>query len=246
VLTLLPSISANIASTDVLESLFDDSILDLCESLLIDSDEDMESKMNADPRLSELLPALTKAIRGRYEITQKHQCFVPGSYQEKEVRPRSQQEAAYSDSTITTFVPVKGVQVSNNMTAEGFRKIGMLQKLLSNGVINPGKSGPLFWDEPESNMNPKLMKPLVECLLTLSRNGQQIIIATHDYVLLKWIDLLANSDRGDHVLFHALHADLESKKITVNSSDDFLVTSETAISNVFAELYDADIERALG
>ena len=56
-------------------------------------------------------------------------------------------------------------EYSANAMAEGFRKAGMLSRLLETGVIQPGVSGPLFWDEPESNMNPKLMKLLVQILL---------------------------------------------------------------------------------
>ena len=83
----------------------------------------------------------------------------------------------------------ENAEYSANSMAEGFRKAGMLSRLLETGAIQPGVSGPLFWDEPESNLNPKLMKLLVHILLELSRNGQQIILATHDYVLLKWFDL---------------------------------------------------------
>jgi len=79
----------------------------------------------------------------------------------------------------------ENAEYSANAMAEGFRKAGMLARLLETGAIQPGVSGPLFWDEPESNLNPKLMKLLVQILLELSRNGQQIILATHDYVLLK-------------------------------------------------------------
>ena len=53
------------------------------------------------------------------------------------------------------------------------------------------KSGPLFWDEADCSLNPNLMKLLVQILLELSRNGQQIILTTHDYVLVKWFDLLS-------------------------------------------------------
>ena len=88
-------------------------------------------------------------------------------------------------------------EYSANVVAEGFRKAGMLARLLETGVIQPGISGTLFWDEPESNLNPKLMRLLVEILLELSRNGQQIIIATHDYVFLKWFDLLKDKGKGE-------------------------------------------------
>jgi AAA15 family ATPase/GTPase len=117
---------------------------------------------------------------------------------------------------------------------------------LSNGTISPGSSGPLFWDEPESNMNPKLMKLLVQTILELSRNGQQIILGTHDYVLLKWLDLLADKGKGDHVRYHSIYQNGEKNDLRIETSDDYSTVSRSAISNAFAELYDEDIKRALG
>ena len=70
------------------------------------------------------------------------------------------------------------------LAAEGFRKLGILQRLIENGHILPNATGPLFWDEPESNLNPSLMKQLVIILLEMAREGQQIFLATHDYVVL--------------------------------------------------------------
>ncbi len=136
--------------------------------------------------------------------------------------------------------------ISTSMTAEGFRKIGALQMLLLNRSVHPGIRGPLFWDEPEANMNPKLMKTVVEVLLELSRNGQQIIVTTHDYVLLKWFDLLMDKGKADHVRFHSLKRAGESGQIVVESTDDYSVISKSSISDAFAELYDEDVRRALG
>ena len=48
----------------------------------------------------------------------------------------------------------ENTEFSANTMAEGFRKIGILSRLLETGAIQPGVSGPLFWDEPESNLNP--------------------------------------------------------------------------------------------
>jgi predicted ATPase len=128
--------------------------------------------------------------------------------------------------------------------AEGFRKAGMLLRLLETTAIQPGISGPLFWDEPETNMNPKLMRLLVEILLEMSRMDQQIIIATHDYVLLKWLDLQLL--KTDHIRFHTLYQDDSTGEIKVESVDSFSGIKKNAISNTFAELYDEDVKRALG
>jgi energy-coupling factor transporter ATP-binding protein EcfA2 len=130
-------------------------------------------------------------------------------------------------------------EYSANVIAEGFRKIGMLSRLLLTGSIQPGVSGPLFWDEPETNMNPKLMKLLVQIMLELSRNGQQIVLATHDYVLLKWFDLLKDKGLGDHVRFHSLYKDETSRDVIVKSTDDYLAIAPNPIGDTFNDLIKA-------
>ncbi len=124
-------------------------------------------------------------------------------------------------------------EYSANSIAEGFRKAGMLSRLLETGSIQPGVSGPLFWDEPEANLNPKLLKLLVQILLELSRNGQQIILATHDYVLLKWFDLLMDEGKDDHVLFHSLYHDHETAEIKAASTEDYLKIAPNPIDEAF-------------
>lgn len=128
------------------------------------------------------------------------------------------------------------VEYSANSIAEGFRKLGVLSRLLETGAITPGNNSPLFWDEPESNMNPKLMNLLVHILLELSRNGQQIILSTHDYVLLKWFDLLMDKEKEDQVRFHSLYRDPESKEIKIDSTDDYLAIAPNPISGAFNDL----------
>jgi len=137
-------------------------------------------------------------------------------------------------------------EFSANSMAEGFRKAGMLSRLLETGAIQPGVSGPLFWDEPETNMNPKLMKLLVEIMLELSRNGQQIVIATHDYVLLKWFDLLMDNDKDDHVRFHMLYRNALSNEIDVKSVDDYQLISPNAIADTFNDLTKEQVRLKMG
>ena len=146
----------------------------------------------------------------------------------------------------TKFIANKGESISVNMAAEGIRKLGVIQLLLQNRQFNPGQTGTLFWDEPETNMNPKLMRLLVEILLELSRNGQQIVIATHDYVLLKWIDLLMDADKDDHVLFHTLYRDQDTSAIKVASTDDYLNITPNPIDEAFGLLINQEIEKDMG
>lgn len=134
-----------------------------------------------------------------------------------------------------TFKTSDGTEYSVNAIAEGFRKIGILARHLETGIITPGVSGPLLWDEPESNLNPKLMRLFVEVLLELSRNGQQIILTTHDYVLLKWFDLLMDKGKGDHVRYHTLYRK-DNGSVQIKSTDDYKVIANNPISEAFTDL----------
>lgn len=77
------------------------------------------------------------------------------------------------------------------LLAEGLRKLATIMQLLSNGSLATGDT--LFWDEPEANLNPKLIKLVAFVMHTLSENGIQVIAATHSYFLLKELDLLSKS-----------------------------------------------------
>jgi len=232
-----------------IEMIFDGTYVDLAKQLLqTGADDDSQSLAN-DPRFSSVVRELVDLVGGRYKLDQNGGfLFEAGKYMEKAKPDRSKSKAGqmYQDSTDTHFLPTGKNALSSNMTAEGFRKVGVLHRLLCNGVIAPGDDTPLIWDEPESNLNPKLMKQLVQALLELSRNGQQIILATHDYVLLKWFDLLMDEGKEDHVRFHVLVKNESAKGVGVISTDEYSQLSKNAISNTFAELYDAEIERSLG
>lgn len=136
-------------------------------------------------------------------------------------------------------------EYSANAMAEGFRKAGILARLLATGVIQPGISGPLFWDEPESNLNPKLMRLLVEILLELSRSGQQVIVATHNYVFLKWFDLLSDPAKEDHVRYHSLY-NTPDDGVRVESTDSYESVAHNAIDDAYGELTDEQIRKDMG
>lgn len=138
----------------------------------------------------------------------------------------------------------ESTEYSSNAMAEGFRKAGMLSRLLETGAIQPGSSGPLFWDEPETNMNPKLMRLLVEILLELSSNGQQIILATHDYVLLKWFDLLIDKNKDD-VSFHTLFRD-EAGNVKIDTVKDYRSITPNVIADTFNDLTKEQVNKKMG
>ncbi len=74
------------------------------------------------------------------------------------------------------------------LLAEGLRKVAMLARLISTGALLD--KGCLFWDEPESNLNPKIIKTLAACLVALANAGVQVFIASHSLFLLREIELV--------------------------------------------------------
>ena len=103
-----------------------------------------------------------------------------------------------------TFYVVKtdGRKVDFSLEAEGFRKLGLLWKLIRNGLLEKGTV--LLWDEPEANLNPELFPLVVDILLELEKAGIQIFIATHSYNLAKYFEIRREKEK--QVLFHNLYS----------------------------------------
>lgn len=248
VLSLVRGLTADQPDLPTIERIFDDGYLDLARQLVREDANDLNAKIQFDPKFASIVPRLANLIGGQYLLEKGRFVFEPGRYEEKDAATRSKAQHAqmYQDSTEWKFVTTSMHRLSSGMTAEGFRKIGVLQRLLNNGSLNPGTSGPLLWDEPESNLNPKLMKDLVLALLELARNGQQIILATHDYVLLKWFDLLMDKGKGDQVRFHVLSWDADTGQVRHYSMDDYRAIEPNAIAETFNELTKEQVARKMG
>lgn len=90
------------------------------------------------------------------------------------------------------------------LVAEGLRKLGMLARLIATGALLD--KGCLFWDEPEANLNPRIIKRVASSIVDLSLGGIQVFIATHSLFLLREIEmLLAGGNRGVDARFFGLH-----------------------------------------
>ena len=80
-----------------------------------------------------------------------------------------------------------GRKTEFSLEAEGLRKLGLLWKLVRNGLLE--KDSILLWDEPEANLNPELYPLIAEILLELQKNGVQIFLATHSYNFAKYLEM---------------------------------------------------------
>ena len=127
------------------------------------------------------------------------------------------------------------------LLAEGFRKLGLIWKLIQNGVL--AKGSVLFWDEPETNLNPKLMKTVISILLELQRNGVQVFLTTHDYVVLKEFDL--QSKETDEILYHSLYRSEESGELEAASTSSYYDISPNVIDETFGDLITRDINKTM-
>ena len=139
------------------------------------------------------------------------------------------------------FLEGKHSRLEFSLLAAGIRKLALLWLLIRNGSLPAGSV--LFWDEPETNLNPKLYGVLIQALLELQRAGVQIFLATHDYVILKELDLRLKDT--DQVAYHVLYRD-EMEEIACHTTVHYLGIRPNAIMDTFTDLYDREIERSLG
>jgi len=139
------------------------------------------------------------------------------------------------------FLKNKRGELEFTLLAEGLRKMGLLWILIQNGTLFNGSV--LFWDEPETNLNPKLMRSVVRVLLELQRMGVQLFLSTHDYMILKEFDLQSTAD--DKIIFHSLYRNTTSDDIQVTSFSDYLNTFPNAIDETFGEVVTREINKSL-
>lgn len=100
--------------------------------------------------------------------------------------------------------------------AEGSRKLGMLAYLLKTGELTNSSS--LFWDEPEANLNPKLIVKLAKILVELS-SIMQITIATHSLFLLRELEIAQENKVLTMVRYFGLQFNEDGNGVNVTQGD---------------------------
>ncbi|MDB9494177.1 AAA family ATPase [Spirulina major CS-329] len=91
------------------------------------------------------------------------------------------------------------------LVAEGQRKLAMLARLIATGALMD--HGFLFWDEPEANLNPLLIKEVAQSIVSLSKTGIQVFLATHSLFLLRELEILIADPKNAEIdsRFFGLH-----------------------------------------
>jgi energy-coupling factor transporter ATP-binding protein EcfA2 len=111
-------------------------------------------------------------------------------------------------------IPEQG-RMEMSLVAEGHRKLAMIARLIATGSLLD--KGCLFWDEPETNLNPKLIKEAARTILHLCRSGIQVFIATHSLFLMRELDILLQTDP-----FHGTGA----RYIGLQAGDDGVIVQQ--------------------
>lgn len=79
------------------------------------------------------------------------------------------------------------------VTAEGVRKIAILDTLLGNRYLDPHSV--VLIDEPESALHPRAISQLLDIIAMLAESGIQFFMASHSYFVVKKLFLIAQ-ERG--------------------------------------------------
>lgn len=80
-----------------------------------------------------------------------------------------------------------GGKMEMPLVAEGWRKLAMLVRLIATGSLLD--KGCLFWDEPEANLNPRLIREVARAILGICEEGVQVFVATHSLFLLRELEI---------------------------------------------------------
>jgi AAA15 family ATPase/GTPase len=75
------------------------------------------------------------------------------------------------------------------VTAEGVKKIAILDRLLSNRYLD--FQSIVFMDEPESALHPAALTTLLDIVAVLAERGIQFFMASHSYFVVKKLSLVA-------------------------------------------------------
>ncbi len=84
-----------------------------------------------------------------------------------------------------------GQRFQMGVTAEGVKKIAILDTLLGSRYLGPGSV--VFIDEPEAALHPAAVDVFMEIVSLLANCGIQFFMATHSYFVVKKLGLLAKT-----------------------------------------------------
>jgi energy-coupling factor transporter ATP-binding protein EcfA2 len=122
------------------------------------------------------------------------------------------------------------------VTAEGVKKIAILDTLLSNRYLD--LQSVVFMDEPESALHPSALTTLLDIVAMLAERGIQFFMASHSYFVVKKLALIAQ-EKGMSIPVIAADAD------GWRSADLRDGMPDNAIIEESVRLYEQEVDLAL-
>lgn len=108
--------------------------------------------------------------------------------------------------------------INLNLTATGITNLGVIGLLVKKNVISKGSY--VFIDEPEVNLHPAWQKIMIETLYELSKNGINVVIATHSIDMIKYIENIMLDLSDEEVLNHFAVNRLSNGGISISENLD--------------------------
>ena len=136
------------------------------------------------------------------------------------------------------YIQTENGNMEAHLVAEGLRKLASILYLILNGEINGNTI--LFWDEPESNLNPALIKVVAKLILTLKQCGLQVFIATHDYLLTHTLSLFSEYKEHTRASVKFFSLNKEEGKIVTEEGDTLAQIANNPILEEYAAYYDLE------
>ena len=118
------------------------------------------------------------------------------------------------------YLTTDGVSMEMHLVAEGLRKLAMIARLVATGSLVD--KGVVFWDEPEANLNSKMIKLAARTILSLCQAGIQVFIASHSLFLLRELDILLHAEEFKKIKsrFIGMHSGGDGVRIQEGSTID--------------------------
>lgn len=147
----------------------------------------------------------------------------------------------------TFYLKVKGAgEFEMGLVSEGYRKLSTVMYLILSGSLS--KDAILFWDEPETNMNPNMIKPMVDAVIELAKMGVQVFVTTHDYFVQQCFNMAAiyqNQEKGG-LKYNFMSLYKTENGVACESADCLSELEHNTIMEEFDKLYDREQELLYG
>ena len=128
------------------------------------------------------------------------------------------------------------------LLSDGYRKLSMIIYMILSGSLN--KNTILFWDEPETNMNPKMIRPIVQTIIVLAQMGVQIFVSTHDYFIQQEFNMASVyselNPKNLDIRFISLFRDDKTHDVKYEMKNTASDLKNNAIMQEFDAMYDRE------